>query len=76
MLDGLKLRRITRAMSHAARTGTLFHLWWHPHNFGRDLEQNMAMLEKILTHYQELQRTHGFRSCAMNELAQDARPHA
>ncbi|MBK8499529.1 MAG: polysaccharide deacetylase family protein [Flavobacteriales bacterium] len=69
MLDGLKLRRITRAMDHAARSGTLFHLWWHPHNFGCDLEENMAMLEKILSHYDTLHREHGFRSCTMNELA-------
>lgn len=76
MLDGLKLRRITRAMDHAAQTNTLFHLWWHPHNFGSDLEQNMAMLEKILAHYNKLHRTHSFRSCTMNELAQAARQHA
>lgn len=72
MLDGLKLRRITRAMDHAARTGALLHLWWHPHNFGRDLEQNMAMLEKILAHFDKLHREHGFRSFTMNELARGA----
>lgn len=69
MLDGLKLRRITRAMDHAARTGTLFHLWWHPHNFGSDLERNMAMLEKILAHFDKLHRAHGFQSFTMNQLA-------
>ena len=70
LFDGLKLRRVTKAMDHAARTGTLFHLWWHPHNFGRDLERNMAMLEKILAHYDTLHRAHGFRSSSMHELAQ------
>lgn len=70
LLDGLKLRRITKAMDHAARTGRLFHLWWHPHNFGRDLERNMAMLERILAHYEMLHRSHGFQSYTMHELAQ------
>ncbi len=33
-LEPLRLRRITTAMTRAARSGGLFHLWWHPHNFG------------------------------------------
>ena len=70
LLDGLKLRRITRAMDHAAKTGTLFHLWWHPHNFGSDLEENLRMLERILAHYDRLHQDHGFESCSMSELAQ------
>ncbi len=69
-LEGLKLRRITKAMDHAARTGTLFHLWWHPHNFGANLEQNMDLLERILAHYTSLHRTYGFQSLTMAELAQ------
>ncbi len=72
LLDGLKLRRITSAMDHAARTSTLFHLWWHPHNFGSDLDRNMDMLERILAHYDRLHRDHGFESMTMNELAQRA----
>ncbi len=70
LLDGFKLRRITLAMDRAAKTGTLFHLWWHPHNFGSDLEENMRMLEKILAHYDHLHRSHGFQSYTMNELVQ------
>lgn len=69
-LDGLKLGRITRAMDHAAKTGTIFHLWWHPHNFGRDLERNMAFLHRVLDHYDQLRIAHGFESVTMGELAQ------
>ncbi|HNR18259.1 MAG TPA: polysaccharide deacetylase family protein, partial [Chitinophagaceae bacterium] len=29
ILDGLRLRRIKRAMLHAAKHKKLFHLWWH-----------------------------------------------
>lgn len=70
-LEGLRMRRITKAMDHAARNGSVFHLWWHPHNFGKDLEQNMAFLERILQHFQGLQRTHGMRSMTMSELADE-----
>lgn len=69
-LDGLKLRRITRAMSHAARAGKLYHLWWHPHNFGRDLERNMRLLERVLAHYAALRERHGMESLTMAELAE------
>ncbi|HRH37366.1 MAG TPA: polysaccharide deacetylase family protein [Flavobacteriales bacterium] len=69
-LDGLKLRRITKAMAHAAKTGTIFHLWWHPHNFGSDLEENIGMLEKILAHYDTLREKHGFQSLTMNQATQ------
>ena len=69
LLDGLKLRRITKAMDHAARTGTIYHLWWHPHNFGADLERNMAFLGKVLGHYRKLNATQGFQSMTMGELA-------
>lgn len=71
VLDGLRLRRITQAMDHAARTGTVFHLWWHPHNFGQDLDRNMAFLEQVLKHYDTLHTTYGFRSMTMGEIANE-----
>ncbi|MBP9080104.1 MAG: polysaccharide deacetylase family protein [Flavobacteriales bacterium] len=68
-LEGLRLRRITKAMDHAACTGTLFHLWWHPHNFGRNLEENMAFLGKVLEHYGRLRGDQGMESLTMGEVA-------
>ncbi len=77
LLEGLRLRRITRAMDHAARTGEVFHLWWHPHNFGRDIDRNIAFLERILGHYASLRTRHGFRSLTMTGLAEEVhRTHA
>lgn len=71
-LDAMKLRRITRAMTYAARHGEVYHLWWHPHNFGRDLERNMAFLQRILSHFDHLRMEHGLESLTMGELAQRA----
>lgn len=70
-LDGLRLRRITRAMDKAARTGTVFHLWWHPHNFGEQLDRNMDFLNKILSHYGKLNASHNMRSMTMCEVADE-----
>lgn len=66
-LDALKIRRITRAMTHAARQKQLFHLWWHPHNFGREQAQNLQMLRRILEHYRHLQHRYGMTSVTMRE---------
>lgn len=72
-LERLKRRRITRALTHAARTGTIYHLWWHPHNFGRDLDENLATLRAILEHFRQLAAGHGMRSLTMSELAREMR---
>lgn len=67
-LDGLRLRRITKAMEKAAKTGGTFHLWWHPENFGKYLLENMAILTKVLNQFQILKEEHGMQSCAMYEI--------
>jgi hypothetical protein len=69
-LDGLRLRRLTRAMTTAAEHGQVFHLWWHPHNFGRHLAQSMAFLERILVHFESLRRRHGMESLTMAAAAE------
>lgn len=71
MLDRLRLRRIKRAMLHAAKNKKLFHLWWHPHNFGVNLQQNINFLEKILQYYQQLQRDYQFSSITMSGLTDE-----
>jgi hypothetical protein len=68
-LDPLKVNRIKRAMSHAAGRSEVFHLWWHPHNFGVDLRENMATLAAVLDHLDALRRTHGMQSLSMAEAA-------
>ena len=68
VLERLRLARIRRAMTHAARHGEVYHLWWHPHNFGRHPERNFAFLERILLHYRRLHDRHGFESLTMRDL--------
>jgi peptidoglycan/xylan/chitin deacetylase (PgdA/CDA1 family) len=68
-LSFLCLRRLCRSMSHAARSGSIYHLWWHPHNFGRDLADNIAFLTRVLDHYRELSEEFGMRSRNMGEIA-------
>src|SRR5262249_37288531 len=70
-LERLRLWRITTAMETAARRRTPFHLWWHPHNFGVDLQENLAFLRDILDHFRTLQDRYGMRSMTMAALADE-----
>lgn len=66
-LEALKIHRIKKSMSHAARKGEMFHLWWHPHNFGCNTRENLENLENILQHYQYLHMKYNFNSVSMKE---------
>lgn len=69
-LDGLRMKRIKSAMFDAAVNGKIFHLWWHPHNFGINTADNLNFLAQIADHYRLLQDRHGMRSLNMGELCQ------
>jgi hypothetical protein len=69
LLDSLRLRRIAEAMRKAARERRIYHLWWHPHNFGADIEESMAILRRILITFRSLRDEHGFQSLSMSEAA-------
>jgi peptidoglycan/xylan/chitin deacetylase (PgdA/CDA1 family) len=68
-LEGLRLRRIAGGMRQAAATGAIYHLWWHPHNFGAHLEDNLAMLRGVLDVFRELALEHGMQANTMAEAA-------
>jgi len=68
-LEKLKLKRIMNEMTHAAKNNELYHLWWHPHNFGVNIEENMKNLVTLLKHYQLLHTKYGFASLTMKEAA-------
>lgn len=69
LLEPLRLRRILGDLTYAAKTGQVYHLWWHPHNFGVNLGENIAFLRRILAHCAHLREAHGMESLNMGELA-------
>lgn len=71
MLEPLRLKRIKDGLTHAAKNGEVFHIWWHPHNFGANVEENMQSLREILAHYADLQTKYGMNSKTMNEVYQE-----
>lgn len=67
-LDALRLRRIKNAMRRTARRGEIFHLWWHPHNFGGDIDANLRDLAAIIGYFQALSIEYGMRSMSMGDV--------
>lgn len=72
-LEGLRLRRIREDLSHCARADLMYHLWWHPENFGTEPARNLEFLERVLEHFASLRERNGMRSLNMSEAAA-ARP--
>ena len=68
-MEPLRLHRMCGAMTAAARSGGLFHLWWHPHNFGINHAENLNVLEALLQHYARLRGEYGMASMTMHEFA-------
>ena len=71
-LEGLRIRRIQAAMEAAARGGKSFHLWWHPHNFGAHIGENLANLEALLRFHVVLRDRYGVVPMTMREVADRA----
>jgi peptidoglycan/xylan/chitin deacetylase (PgdA/CDA1 family) len=68
-IQKLKLSRIKGEMSHAAKKNKNYHLWWHPHNSGEDVENNKKQLLEIIAHYKFLKEKYNFSSANMLDLA-------
>jgi hypothetical protein len=70
LLEKVRITRLRRALRSAAEAGKIIHLWWHPHNFGSHLEENLGALEEILTEFSALNCSSGMQTLTMHEVAQ------
>jgi hypothetical protein len=68
-LEPLRLRRMKSDLTHAARHGLIYHLWWHPHNFGIEPERNLEFLRRLLDHFASLRDRYAMKSHNMGEVA-------
>jgi len=68
-LNKLKIRRVATEMAEAARMGKLYHLWWHPHNFGNHTDQNLRGLREILEAFDLCRSHNNMQSLNMGEVA-------
>ena len=55
-------------MTYAAKHNETYHLWWHPHNFGANIDENFKNLETIFKTFKILNKTQGFQSVTMTGI--------
>ena len=72
MLDQLQLRRIKASMTAAAQSNKVYHIWWHPQDFGFDVEASMAFLEQVILHYSRLNDEYGMTSANMADFSSES----
>ena len=68
-----ELSEARKRVEQAARTGRIFHLWWHPHNFGAHLRDNLLFLRGILEEVDRRRQRGTIVSLTMAEVAEWAR---
>lgn len=73
-LEKRKVKRIKNEMLKAARNGSVYHLWWHPHNFTQRTNDSLAQIEELLAYAQVLDSKFGFESLNMSEIANRVHP--
>ena len=69
-IESIRLNRIKREMDLAAQHGEVYHLWWHPHNFGKNMDENINFLKGILDHYAHLNHSNKMISKNMKEITE------
>jgi hypothetical protein len=75
-LEPLKLRRIKGQMRRAAKKREIYHLWWHPHNFGKNTDINLHEAEELFAYYKKLNAEYGMLSATMSEVCLLGRQNA
>jgi peptidoglycan/xylan/chitin deacetylase (PgdA/CDA1 family) len=65
LLHQAHVHTVKAGLSQAAKTGSGYHLWWHPHNFGVNTDENLAALGKVIEHFVHLRDEHGMVSKTM-----------
>jgi len=68
-IQRMKMVRIKNEMSYAAKNNKNYHLWWHPHNFGENVSENIAQLKDIIKHFHILKNRYDFISSNMIDFA-------
>ena len=68
IFDNLKLRKIKAGIKFAAQHGLIYQLWWHPHNFGKYMDENFDFLERVLKFYHQLNQEGKIESLNLLEI--------
>jgi len=67
--ENIRKQRIIKSLKRAAKNQEIFHLWWHPHNFGVNTDANIEFLEAILSSFRDMKIQYGMKSFNMGEVS-------
>lgn len=68
ILNSLRLSRIKNEIIQAAQNGEVYHLWWHPHNFGIDTDNALKAMTEIVEVFTHCKQTYGMESLTMKHV--------
>ena len=68
IIEPWRIRRIKKEIKYAAKHNEVYHLWWHPHNFGKNMERNFYNLETILRCFAVCRDKYGMQSFSISGL--------
>jgi len=66
----LHRKRVFNEMTVAAKNNNIYHLWWHPHNFGNEPKTCLQELKLLINHFLKLQAEYGMQSSTMVQMAE------
>jgi len=69
LFENLRKQRIIKSLKQAAKSKEVFHLWWHPHNVGVNIDDNIKLLDEILSSFSDMRKKYGMQSLNMEEIS-------
>lgn len=69
IFNSRRIERIKAELVESCNRKEIYHLWWHPHNFGFLPQENLSILEDLLDFIAELKSRFDLQSLNMDELA-------
>jgi peptidoglycan/xylan/chitin deacetylase (PgdA/CDA1 family) len=68
ILNFLMIRRIKNEMLYAAKHNKNYQVYWHPHNFGLNIDKNIENLSKLIDYYHVLNKEYGMISSNISDI--------
>ncbi|SNZ15381.1 Polysaccharide deacetylase [Natronoarchaeum philippinense] len=67
-----QVKRAKKGLDRAAKTGKIFHLWFHPFNVATELERHLQLFEEVLKYAAQLRSEGKIQVQTMADLAERA----
>ena len=71
LLNQLKIDRIKKEITFAAKRNQIYHIWWHPHNHGNFPDQSLREVAQILDHFSACRDQYGMQALSMNSVTRN-----